>query len=356
MASSGNLCNLETSITSVKTMPPGSFNDLRINRESLNRRLIEELTRDRPSLGAQSRATLRTALRLGGRRDLDGVTLLERSIHKAHTGHVETGLTRLAKRAIGRRRLNEDERERLVRRNVRFVTVLYTAELLEVDPVLEQCQRLKVLLESAFRSSAKGSIGAIEVEVVNTDFDGDQFHGLRSVSATVDKIATLNDLTPVWAKGSKRLALVHYHGVVLLEKPDEIGVKTVRDELSKVGLCSVLRQTEISALTEVFGERRKTLADNLFHIARYITKGGNKLVSGRITFEYKSSFKQSELAREKEIVSAHRKLGSETHREKFEEGLENPLAMSYHEVLFQAAVVDRLMSLTKDRRGYLIKT
>lgn len=334
-----------------------TLEDLKQNRDRLNRKVFEALLTDRPSIGSQTKSTLRAALRLGLRPDLNGQTLLERSIHQAHTNHVNTALEKLANRAAGRARgLAQSERERLIRDRIRFVTILYIAEDLSPDTVIDTCAVFKPILMKGLKAGSKESIGAIEVEVVNTATDSGQLSALMQQAPAVDKLKTLHDLTPVWAKGSERLALIHYHGVVTLKEAGEQGVKLFRNELAKEGLCNVNRQTEISLLTEEFGGRKKTLRDNLFHIARYITKGGNKLVAGRMTFEYKTSFKQSDIKQEKELISGHRETGSDVRREKIEDGLENPLAMTFSEVLFQAIVIDRLMGSARDRRGYLIKT
>ena len=101
---------------------------------------------------------------------------------------------------------------------------------------------------------------------------------------------------------------------------------------------------------------KKSLDDNLFHMARYIVKGANKLIDGRISFEYKASFNQSDLKLERELILGHRDIESNLYREKREEGLENPMAMTLREVLFQAIVVDGLMGSSKDRKGYLVRT
>lgn len=334
-----------------------TLDDLKQNRDHLNRAVFEAFLADRPTVDSKTKSTLKAALRLGSRPDLNGNTLLERSIHQAHTNHVNTALEKLAKRAAGRARgLVQSERERLIRDRIRFVTILYVAEDLSPDAVIDSCDVFKTILVRGLAAGSKESIGAIEVEVVNTMTDSGKLSALMQQAPAVDKLKTLQELTPVWATGSERLALIHYHGVVTLKTAGEQGVKLLRNELAKEGLCDVNRQTEISLLTDEFGGRRKTLEENLFHIARYITKGGNKLVAGRMTFEYKTSFKQSDIKQEKELISGHRETGSDIRREKLEDGLENPLAMTFSEVLFQAIVIDRLMGTAKDRRGYLIKT
>jgi len=334
-----------------------TLSDLKSHRAYLDQKVFDALLAERPAVNSQTRSTLKAALRLGSRLDLDGATLLDRLVHKSHTNHVNSALEKLANRAIGRARgVTEQERGRLIRERIRFVSILFVAEDLNAERVVTECERFKLILDRSLRLGSKASLGSIEIEVVNTSFDDSQMSVLSKQKSAVDKLETLRELTPVWAKGSERLALIHYHGVVLLTEPGDHGVKQLRNTLAGEGLCDVNRQTEISLLTDEFGGRKKTLRDNLFHIARYITKGGNKLVAGRIAFEYKTAFKQADLNQEKELLLGHRDASSDLHREKLEEGLENPLAMTYSEVLFQAIVIDRLMGSSRDRRGYLIKT
>ena len=211
------------------------------------------------------------------------------------------------------------------------------------------------MLSDCMKAGAKGSLGSIEVEVVNASYS-DELEVFGQEESTVNKLKTIQQLTPVTASGNKCLALIHYHGLVVLNDRGDQGVRALRDALASRGFCSADRQTEIKRLTDEFGGKRKTLDQSLFHIGRYITKGGNKLIGERIAFEYKASFNQSDLKREKELLLGHRDAGTDLHREKMEEGIENPLAMTYEEVLFQAIVIDGLMGTAKDRRGYLIKT
>jgi hypothetical protein len=318
--------------------------------------VFDEILNGRPSIDSQTKSQLRTALGLGKRLDLSGITLLDRPIQQAHANHVVSRLEKLAKRSVGRAKLSTEAKGLHALDRIRFVTILYIADELNVDNVIDHCERFRTLLVRCLEAGAKESLGAIEVEVVNTARGSDQLANLMNQSFAVEKLATINDLTPVWAKGSERLALVHYHGIAVLKEPAEHGVKILRSELESGGLGSVNRQINVSRLTEEFGGRKKTLAENLFHIARYITKGGNKQEGGRLSFEYKTSFLQSDLNTEKELIKCHREVGSDLHREKMEEGLENPLAMSYGEILFQAEVVDRLMGSSKDRKGYLVTT
>ena len=332
-----------------------SIEALRANKEFFDQKLFEEMLRDRPAINAQTRTTLRNALRLGNRSDLLGETLLDRNVHKRHTSYVVERLRKLAKSASGRSRLKAEDRNDFIKEKLRFVSVLFSAEDLDTDHVLSECERFRTSLRDCMKAGAKGSLGSIEVEVVNASYS-DELEVFGQEESTVNKLKTIQQLTPVTASGNKCLALIHYHGLVVLNERGDQGVRALRDALASRGFCSADRQTEIKRLTDEFGGKRKTLDQSLFHIGRYITKGGNKLIGERIAFEYKASFNQSDLKREKELLRGHRDAGTDLHREKMEEGIENPLAMTYEEVLFQAIVIDGLMGTSKDRRGYLIKT
>jgi integrase/recombinase XerD len=281
----------------------------------------------------------------------------------SHSGR-RSFLTRLAAQGVSARVLQELAGHRNLATTQRYIdvndemkrTVLYLADELNVDSVIDHCERFRLILGGALVAGAKESLGALEVEVVNTQSDSAALSGLMSQPFSVDKLRTVEDLTPIWAKGSRKLALIHYHGVAALNEPGDKGVESLRSALQDAELGSINRQIAISKLTEEFGGRRKTLNENLFHISRYITKGGNKLVNGRITFEYKASFLQSDLSAERDLIRSHRDPESSLHREKVEDGLENPLAMNYAEILFQAMAVDRLMGGTKNRRNYLLTT
>ena len=87
-----------------------SIEALRANKEFFDRKLFEEMLRDRPAINAQTRTTLRNALRLGNRSDLLGETLLDRNVHKRHTRFLVERLMNLEKSASGCSLLNAFDR------------------------------------------------------------------------------------------------------------------------------------------------------------------------------------------------------------------------------------------------------
>ena len=99
------------------------------------------------------------------------------------------------------------------------------------------------------KAGAKGSLGSIEVEVVNASYS-DELEVFGQEESTVNKLKTIQQLTPVTASGNKCLALIHYHGLVVLNDRGDQGVKALREALAKRGFCSADRQTEIKRLTD----------------------------------------------------------------------------------------------------------
>jgi hypothetical protein len=166
-------------------------------------------------------------------------------------------------------------------------------------------------------------------------------------------------LKPIYAHLDRAL-LVHLHAIIDLG-PNHSLEDELRNARSRKG--SILRskdyksivenrirsfplwakahQLQMKTLSESFNGKKKTLDQNLKHIAAYITKGANMLIAGKRTHRYKISFDQSDLGLSEELTFVH-------------EGSEDARNLPFESIVMCAELLDKLMSKRRTRDGYVI--
>ena len=234
---------------------------------------------------------------------------------------------------VSNRRQNDD---------LRFLTLLHEVCELDVERVIESAQRMRELLTMACEEVKVFALGVVEIELVNltllkriqeqTDVEKRKLHVLCDLITPTE----LDGLVVRNAEGTK--ALVHSHLLVDVRgKADEFEA-----QLKKM---TPWRKTGYQVRLEPL-HSNKSLWNNLDGIAKYGTKSGNE------TLRYKAGFGR-DLS---EDLDAKMFKGSKTgKRDRGGETLEDERSLTVGEVAFLNEAYERLMTLRRDRRGYLIR-
>ena len=226
---------------------------------------------------------------------------------------------------------------------LKYLTILHELLELDIEQALDSAKRMKQAVEEIFDDCDLWALGVIEVELVNIEL-------LEKIQAQDDnekrKLAVLKSLAPKMelaglnipdTSGTK--ALIHSHILVDLGKSIEQQETRLRDELAE--RWNKAYQVELSGTYT-----NKTLKQNLTGIATYATKGGNEQL------KYKTGIRR-DLG---EDLEAKIWRGGSGRKDQGNETVENERGLTIGEVGFLDALYDRLMSLRKDRRGYLISS
>lgn len=113
------------------------------------------------------------------------------------------------------------------------------------------------------------------------------------------------------------------------------------------------RQILMKSLTKQYGERVKSVEDNLRDIAAYITKGGNDWIGKRAYLRYKIKFSSGTAMSDEEIINQNWR-SSEMLRLKHDQGgVRDLLSLSVLEINVLAESIHEMMNLEPNGRGYL---
>ena len=243
----------------------------------------------------------------------------------------------------------------------RFLTLLDCIEIPDPSTAIKTIIELKESLQSvASSSTGVWLLGCIEVEVVSMDLMR-RYRELittgTSTSSTemrkLDVCELLLKRLPLIQRNLPCYLLVHFHGVVSTKSAFRFEQFYSNLKTNK-RWAQAPRQIELKKLSNKFRGRQKSLEQNLTDIADYITKGGNDWMAKKAYFKYKLNFDGS--VNYDELLSDHtnwRKKGSLNDFHK-EEGVEDPLSLTLDEISLLAQIIDGMMSLDKNRTGYLV--
>ena len=347
-------------------MAKSRFKALKENRAHQFERIRQEALDSRPVIGAHSGRVLRKTLSLAGRHDLIGRTLLESDVHQKHDALMLARFDTLVKRcsadydkmALALKELKQrvPSFDAYLRKRLRFLTVLHSCQYLNVHDVTESALSLASELSSSIKGMRQHPklIGAIEIEVVSMRLmRGQDFEFGEGVESGRRKLEVLEGMCEGLLSAEPTIALVHFHGVIDLGKHHS----DAKESIVKKTLVTAWNgsyRVEMKGLSEQFGGNKKSVNANLKHISRYITKGGNLLVKGKMYMRYKVAFDQDDLGYEAMMISdSWRKKGSPIQIESKSEGLEDVRSLTRKEILFHAEAIDALMGQKRNRQGYV---
>lgn len=325
--------------------------------------LREEATKRRFLLNSRNSKRLANSLGMFGRADLNERTLLSEGVHKDHAARLDKRLQRcwLKIRAKQKKRLplfSEHElSHKIAGSHLRFLTLVDTLTAVNSRQAISAAVKLKADL-SKVASSTKGLsvLGAIEIEVVSMKMMrkvGTSSTQFPSEKRKLDVCEILESKLPVKSRDQESYFLIHFHGVIFAN--DAQLFDGFSSALRKVRRWSLApRQIELKKLSEEYAGKAKSVENNLSHIATYITKGGNDWYAKKAYLRYKIGFEADNASTEEEWIAMNWRRCSELRAEHIEEGLEDILSLTPHEIHQLAVAIDGLMALSRNRTGYLI--
>lgn len=316
--------------------------------------------------GTQNSVRLRKALASERLHHLHHRTLLSPQIHTIHAARLtQRFLRKLEKVKLSVRQQRHD----LVRANkrygvtvnpslitahdrFRFVTVLQGLEVLDVTRTVKQVRAFKEQLRTVIEG-CRGlwCLGAIEVEVVSMEM-------MRQLTDQSDseerKLLVCKSMEKRLEKRDRGLSvyfLIHFHGIVVARRPRHF--EDLEWQLKQRWKYDP-RQVQVKPLSNVFNGKPKPPDKSLADIARYVTKGGNDWIAMKGYLRYKLGFDNEHVDTEDAWVNRNWRRNKTLQREHREEGLEDVLSMTRSEICALAQVIDGMMGLSRNRKGYLV--
>lgn len=325
-------------------------------------------------IGSHVRLRLKKSLVSMGRQDLVDRTLLTPSVHSIHSERLATRfiaqwdkireannrawLSIPAELRSGTPPISD---EHLADKHLRFMTLIDSVTPVDAQYALEAATLMKRELTSVIEQTKDiWFLGAIEVEVISLEL-------MRKLSATdtltgsetrkLDVCEILaKDLDGTLYSNESSLMLVHIHGLVTA-KFDSSFERLRKNLLQNPRWLKGKRQIEIKKLSkEYFGIAKSTI-QNLKHISRYITKGGNDWYADKAYLRYKIGFNNDEstlMTLEEWDAKNWRKIDF-LRQEHLEEGITDMLSLTVYEIAQLAICIDSLMALSPLRNGYLVR-
>lgn len=316
--------------------------------------------------GTQNSVRLRKALASKALHHLENRTLLSPQIHTIHA-------TRLTQRYLKRlekvKRSVWQQQQDLVRTNsrygitvnpssitahdrVRFVTILHGLEVLDVSKTLKHVRgfkdQLRIVIEGC---RGVWCLGAIEVEVVSMEMMRQLTDQSDSEERKLLVCESMEKRLPKRDRGLSSYFLIHFHGVVVANRSRYF---YELEKQLKLMWKHEPRQVQVKPLSKVFNGKPKPPEKSLADIASYITKGGNDWINRKPYLRYKLAFDNDHLDTEDAWVNRNWRRNKILQREHREEGLEDVLSMTGSEICALAQVIDGMMGLSRNRRGYLV--
>jgi hypothetical protein len=306
--------------------------------------------------GTHNPVRLRKALAVTGHHHLTETTLLTHDVHKQHAALLSGRYLKQWDKVVKNSISVDVAKERF-----RFLTLLDYIEVPDPTIALKTIIEFKKSLHSVASSSTGiWLLGCIEVEVVSMDLMRRYKELITTGTSTsstemrkLDVCELLLKRLPLIQRNLPCYLLVHFHGVVSSKSAFRFEQFYYNLKNNK-RWSQAPRQIELKKLSNKFRGRQKSMEQNLTDIADYITKGGNDWMAKRAYFKYKLNFDGS--VNYDELLSDHtnwRKNGSLNDFHK-EEGVEDPLSLTLDEISLLAQIIDGMMSLDKNRTGYLV--
>ncbi len=312
-------------------------------------------------IGAWNKVKLRKALAVINDFDLANRTLLTESVHADHAERMTKKF--IAKADSFKRSLKAGikDKDGKIRQRCRFLTLVHSMEVLDVELTLEVIKKFKETIEAAIHQS-KGiwCAGSIEIEVVSLDL----MQKVQTENGVSEKrkFEVCQLLAKHLSKSEKSQTshfLVHFHGVAFASNADrfekfESTLKNFKVNNKRIW-AKAPRQIQLKPISEQFAGKKKSLNANLKDIARYITKGGNDWFAGKAYLQYKLAFENTEVQSEDAWIQKNWRRNEILRQEKIEDGLESILSLNKAEVICLAKTIDSMMELSPKRLGYLVQ-
>lgn len=323
--------------------------------------LLDEYANSKYDIGTWNKVKLRKALAITKDFDLANSTLLSEQVHAAHAERMSKKFIAKAdalKKSLTTHIKSKDVK---IRQRCRFLTLVHSMEVLDVDRTIEVVKAFKLQLESAiYQSKGIWCAGAVEIEVVSLELmQRVQTENGISEQRKYEVCKLLSNHLTKSERSHPSHFLVHFHGIVIASSEERFTdfeklLKNFKANNKRIW-SKAPRQILLKPISEQFAGKQKSLNANLKDIARYITKGGNDWFAGKAYLQYKLAFENNDVLSEEAWLQKNWRRNQTLCQEKAEDGLESILSLSKTEVLFLAKAIDAMMQLSRNRLGYVVQ-
>lgn len=323
--------------------------------------LLSEHSNSRFDIGTWNKIKLRKALAGTGDFELANRTLLSEAVHSQHAERMSKKIIVKADALKKSLSVAIKDIEGKIRQRCRFLTLIHSLEVLDVERTIEVVNTFRKQIQSAiYQSKGIWCLGSIEIEVVSLELmykvQSENFESEKrkfEVCQLLSKHLTKSERTHA------SHALVHFHGVVFASREErfrefEALLKNFKVK-NKCIWSKAHRQIQLKSIAEQFAGKQKTLNANLTDISRYITKGGNDWFAGKAYLQYKLAFENTEVLSEDAWRQKNWRKNASLQQENIEEGLESILSLTKGEIIYLAQTIDAMMSLSRNRLGYVVQ-
>ena len=358
--------------------------------------LENNLKHERLPHGSKNANRERQALTLMGNSHLIGCTLLNTKIRKKHFNNLHRRFCRVFEKNLYPNKLEQKRRIKFGFRQfeysesldheyasqlIRLVTVIHSVESLDVNIALNKAKELKQQIEEYVRKVFGAAfMGAIEIEVYSIkqmqrirDFDDAQ---AKKCSVDEDGVITYDDgndgvnrkvyfkhntckklsthLDDSEINGESGQFLIHFHGILKVNKPEDF------DTLEQLFLENpnwnrAPKQVEFKIFSNSWGDKYKPMESSVRDIARYITKGGARLINKNSYLQYNLDFPRGISMSYDEYLLLNDRNNDEKRQAQIDKGefLDLPI-LSHDEINSLALVIDGMMNWNKSGTGYIV--
>lgn len=338
-------------------------------------KVVDAISKNRFLIGMQTQTRLNKALASIDRRDLQTKTLLTKEVHVEHTQILSKCLNKqwrkIKDKALREWLTLEQDFQMgnpkptdnvIAASHVRFITLLDSVTLLDSNAALQAANRMRNDFQSALNDiNGIWCHGAIEVEAISLKMMRRIRRENQNTESELRKFdvceALAQEFVGTLFESEESLFLIHFHGILTADS--ESTFENFRKRLhTNSRWKKSSRQVEIKKLSEEFKGKKKSVEQNLDHIARYITKGGNDWDGNAICFRYKIGFDKQDSIGEDACTLRGWRRDDALKAEHQLDGIIDPLSMTGYEIGQLAIVIDGLMSFNdnKNGTGYLISS
>lgn len=323
--------------------------------------LLDEYANSKYDIGTWNKIKLRKALAITSDYDLANSTLLTEGVHAQHAERMSKKITTKADALKKSLPTSIKNKESKIRNRCRFLTLVHSIEVLDVERTIEVVKIFKQQIESAiYQSKGIWCVGAVEIEVVSLELmqrvqseNGISEQRKFEVCQLLSKHLTKSE------RSHPSHFLVHFHGVVFASNEERFNdfealLKNFKANNKRIW-SKAPRQILLKPISVQFAGNKKSLNANLKDIARYITKGGNDWFAGKAYLQYKLAFENNDVLSEEAWLQKNWRRNQSLRHEKAENGLESILSLTKAEVLYLAKVIDAMMQLSRNRLGYVVQ-
>jgi len=353
-----------------------SANDWKAKQRAESALTMERIRLDRQShrflLNSHNSVKLRKSLSTVGMLRLADVTLLTPQIHKKHADALADKLIKQWRkvRDISRERwaaiplklrrgmtLSDSD---IAASQIRFFTLVDSVTVVDAASALLAANKLKANIEECV-ANTRGlwCLGGIEAEVISLK----KMREIKQKDTTTKSEARKLDVCEILAqeleqsvyKADESFMLIHFHGVLSAKNVDQFSAFEAELK-SRKEWCLGKRQIEIKKLSEHFAGKPKTTEQNLAHIAKYITKGGNDWYAGKAYLRYKIHFEvdDANVTDEETWVAKNWRRDQLLQQEHKLDGIEDAMSMTVNEIAELTIFIDGFMATNRTRTGYLV--